>query len=344
MTRVFRMQEWAPSHESQSSTSEHDTPSQNSDEAEAKDSLSLFPFRKRLRSLPFGNDSDMADRFQNMSLDKHKENVPEESKREGGFRGLLRRASVSIKSKRQRRHSHATEERPTTASPWRHRLRQAASFNRHSRFGSLSFDTEGPVDSTETLSAPIPGIGSAPPIIPRGNGGDAARRTAAAQNEYFGRNRRLLPLENHLEDRESGIGIPVTMSEPTSYANITMSRVVGVDFINLLPVELSIQILAHLDHRDLSNTARASKGWCQVSRSPHVWREAFLREKSKTYATSRPVSPGTGLGLPPLKPDQDWKDLYRIREQLERNWRDGKAEPVYLNGHLDSIYCVQFDE
>jgi F-box and WD-40 domain protein 1/11 len=336
------MEEWAPSQESQSSSSDYDMPSQNSDEAEAKDSLSLFPFRKRLRSLPLGNDSDIPDRFQNMSLGGDKENVPEEGKR-SGIRGLWRRASVSLKSKRERRHSHAAEERPMTASPW-HRLREAASFNRHSRFLPTSLDTEGPVDSFEILSSPIPGIGTAPPIIPRGSGGDAARRTAAAQNEYFGRYRQLLPPDDHLEDRESGIGIPVTTSEPTSYTDTSLSRVVGVDFIKLLPVELSIQILAHLDHRDLSNTARASKSWLHVSTSPHVWREAFLREKSKTYACSRPVSPGTGLGLPPLSPNQDWKDLYRIREQLEYNWREGKAAPVYLNGHLDSIYCVQFDE
>ena len=342
MTRVFRMEEWAPAQEPQSSSSEYYTPFHDSDEA--KDSLSLFPFRKRLRSLPFGNDSDFSDRFQNMSIDGNKESIPEEGKREGGLRGLLRRASVSIKSKRQRRHSHATEERPTTASPWRHKLKQAASFSRHSRFLSVPFDAEGPVDSCETLSSPIPGIGAAPPIIPRGSGGDAARRTAAAQNEYFGRHRQLLPPEDHLEDRESGIGIPVTTTEPTSYMDTSISRVVGVDFINLLPPELSIQILAHLDHKDLSNTSRASKSWAEVSRSPHIWREAFLREKSKTYATSRPVSPGAGLGLPPLRPNHDWKDLYRIREQLEHNWREGKAAPVYLNGHLDSIYCVQFDE
>lgn len=339
------MEDWASVQESQCSSTEYYPPSHDSDEA--KDSLSLFPFRKRLRSLPLGTDSDFSDRFQNLSIVGSKENIPEEGKREGVLRGLFRKASTSIKSKRQRRHSHAhaTEERPTTSSsPWR-QLKQAASFSRHSRFLSVPpFDAEGPVDSCETLSSPIPGIGAAPPIIPRGSGGDAARRTAAAQNEYFGRHRLLLLPEDHLGDRESGIGIPVTTSEPTSYTDNSISRVVGVDFINLLPPELSIQILAHLDHKDLSNTSRASKRWAEICRSQHIWRDAFLREKSKTYATSRPVSPGKGLGLPPIRPDNDWKDLYRIREQLEYNWREGKAAPVYLNGHLDSIYCVQFDE
>jgi F-box and WD-40 domain protein 1/11 len=73
-----------------------------------------------------------------------------------------------------------------------------------------------------------------------------------------------------------------------------------------------------------------------------IWRTVFLREQTKTYATSKPVPLGAGLGLPSKV--SDWKDLYRIRENLRQNWVAGSAEAIYLNGHLDSIYCVQFDE
>jgi F-box and WD-40 domain protein 1/11 len=266
----------------------------------------------------------------------------EDGKRDGGIRGLFRRASVSLKSKRQRRHSHAVEqERPSTSSAWMHKLRGAASFSRHSRLLSTNFDSDGPVDSCEELMCPIPGSGAAPPIIPRGSGGAAARATAAAQNEFYGRHRQLLSVEDHQGDSESGIGIALTTNEPYQYIDTSISR---VDFISRLPAELAIQILAHLDAHALSNTSRVSKSWAQTCRSQHIWREAFLREKSKAYAMSRPVRPGTGLGVPVSKPENQWKSLYRIREQLEHNWRNGIAAPVYLNGHLDSIYCVQFDE
>lgn len=268
----------------------------------------------------------------------------EDAKREGGIRGLLRRASVSLKSKKERRYSHVARDQPrpsTSSAPWLHKLKGAASFNRHSRFLPAQLDSEGPINSCEELLSPIPGIGAAPPIIPRGVGGAAARATAAAQNEYFGRHRQLLSAEDQLEDRESGIGIALTTTEPMQHFDNSISR---VDFISLLPVELSIQILAHLDHHALLSTSLVSKGWGQVSGSQHVWREAFLREKSKTYAMSQPVKPGTGLGLPDYRPENNWKELYRVRQQLEHNWMEGKAEPVYLNGHLDSIYCVQFDE
>lgn len=71
-----------------------------------------------------------------------------------------------------------------------------------------------------------------------------------------------------------------------------------------------------------------------------------MREKLKTYATSGPIEPGKGFGFPNIddKNQPDWKDLYRIKQNLEHNWRRGEAEAIYLNGHLDSIYCVQFDE
>jgi len=340
MARVFPIDEWSvdqPSH------------AFNHDDIIATDGSFEIAMaakgRARQASLPLSAASDIASSFQSMTLKGHggpSYSPREDVKKERGIRGLLRRASVSIKAKTQRRHSHAVESRPSTSyAPWLNRLRGAASFNRHSVFPS-DYDYETAVDSCTEIMSPIPGYGDAPPIIPIGSGGAAARATAAAQNEYFVRHRQFLSADERFGDHESGIGIAMSPSEPApSYPDPAISR---VDFISLLPAELSIQILAHVDHVTLYNTALVSKSWARVSRSQHVWREAFLREKSKTYAMSMPVQPGTMLGVPPTRPSNDWKELYRARQELEDNWRHGRAEPVYLNGHLDSIYCVQFDE
>lgn len=298
-------------------------------------------FRRRLKSLPFGRASDLAAATEKISLGV-KLQVPDTEKKEGGLRGLMRKASVSM---RRRHHSHnmhdqasyAPAERPQTPSTW-HRLRQAASFSRNSRcFPAQCFDQESSnADSTEYLW-PRPGYGNAPPIIPRGYGGEAARATAAAQNEFlFGRGTQLLSPEHQLEDRESGIGIAFT-----EYQDASIDR---VDFITRLPNELAIQILDKLEHHSLIRAALVSKAWYQVSCDNQIWRKAFLREKAKTYAMSGPVQMGSGLGIPSSNPNDNYKDLYRIRQELERNWVEGKAEAIYLNGHSDSIYCVQFDE
>ena len=265
----------------------------------------------------------------------------EEAKPKGGLKALFRRASISMKG-RERRHSHAVEERPPTA--WR-RLKSAASFQRHSRFLPSDYNLETPIDSYEKFTSPVPGNANAPPIIPLGSGG-AARATAAAQNEYYGRRSRQfehLVSDEPFGDRESGIGISVTLSaEPVTC--IQESGISRIDFIHDLPAELAIHILSHLDLSTLHQAMLVSRRWVQVISSPQIWREVFIREMTKTYAMSKPPALGTGLGLPNFKPETDWKELYRIKQRLERNWREGEAKPCYLNGHLDSIYCVQFDE
>lgn len=111
-----------------------------------------------------------------------------------------------------------------------------------------------------------------------------------------------------------------------------------------LPVELAIQILAHLDQETLRKAARVSTKWARVTESQHIWREVFLRDQTKTFATGQPLPMGAGLGLPAFRAGDDFKDLYRVREQLKSNWKTGAAEAAILIGHLDSIYCVQFDE
>jgi F-box and WD-40 domain protein 1/11 len=55
---------------------------------------------------------------------------------------------------------------------------------------------------------------------------------------------------------------------------------------------------------------------------------------------------GTGTGLP-NRPNQEWRSMYKARVELDRNWRAGATDAgkaVYLSGHTDSVYCLQFDE
>ncbi|KAL1849339.1 hypothetical protein Daus18300_013312 [Diaporthe australafricana] len=272
----------------------------------------------------------------------------------------------------------AQQSRPTTShginATW-HRLRQATSF-RHSRvlYGDFTMQAhEVPYQPQDDLpySVPRPGMGSEPPVIPR-NGGSGARAAAAAwQHEMFptvhpqGRadmpvlkNKRLT-LDSTQTDRESGIGIAVTSSDSDAGDLQDLDMVTSdgaqvlygcapeisrIDFIDRLPAELAIQVLAHLDAADLARSSLVSRSWRDVVSSQHIWRESYLREKTGTYATSNPVQPGTGLGVPAIQPNITWKDAYRVTEELGQRWKRGQAASIYLNGHSDSIYCLQFDE
>ncbi|KAK0717731.1 WD40-repeat-containing domain protein [Lasiosphaeria miniovina] len=244
--------------------------------------------------------------------------------------------------------------RPTTSHSTWHRLRQATSFHRHSRMlytghGERTFELDpSPIESP---TFPVPGSGEQPPIIPRNTGAAARQAAASACNGVQGYEfmETVVPrpgwlAEDGLDDRESGIGIALTSSEMETYVPADETDIVKVDFISQLPTELAIQILAQLDATTLSTASRVSRDWSQVVRNQHIWRESFLREHTTTYATSRPVKPGTGLGVPAIQPGNDWREMYRAKSELDKRWKKGKAEEVYLNGHTDSIYCLQFDE
>ena len=53
---------------------------------------------------------------------------------------------------------------------------------------------------------------------------------------------------------------------------------------------------------------------------------------------------GLGHGLGKASSRQEWKSMWRARKALQQRWIDGYAAAIYLEGHTDSVYCVQFDE
>ncbi|UNI13871.1 hypothetical protein JDV02_000566 [Purpureocillium takamizusanense] len=282
----------------------------------------------------------------------------------GTFKGILRRASLSLKGIVHRRPSHAHEDaahdqrhahiRPATAHAW-NRLRQAASF-RHARPTSgfdLPHETPSYAHPSTSPSFPIPAMGNEPPVIPTHTGA-AAKASAAMQNEFFARQGSQTkwlraPSSEDGNDRESGIGIAVNVpSIEVDDADAAVAqqdtRISRLNFISMLPAELAIHTLSFLDATALTRACRVCRDWQRIIENQHVWRESCLREMTTTFATSGPVQPGTGLGIPLALPSNDWRKIYQARQELNLRWRSGRARPTYLNGHSDSIYCLQFDE
>lgn len=366
-----------------------------------------FPWRQRRKSSLFGYEEGVASNFADLVLEKRQRlnndavhtagSSAREEPAQRGLKNIVRRASVSVKtgvkgfvgrrtsvpsiSPLEDQHTQDvpvhqrfgsvsySNHRPTTSHSTWHRLRQAASFHRHSRILHTGHDDRGfDLEPIESPTFPVPGSGVQPPIIPRNTGAAARQAAASAHNELHGVGSSSGPFvpkpnwlaaEESIHDYESGIGIALTSSEVEIYVpsddvdsdvDVDMgvvedeSDISKVDFVSWLPAELAIQILAYLDAATLATASRVSKRWYQATANQHIWRESFLREKTTTYATSGPVKPGTGLGVPPIRPNSDWKEIYRVKEELDKRWKEGKARPVYLNGHSDSIYCLQFDE
>ncbi|KAI5309798.1 hypothetical protein KEM55_002392 [Ascosphaera atra] len=171
------------------------------------------------------------------------------------------------------------------------------------------------------------------------------------------------------QDAESGIDMGMTDIErvdegveENAYGCASEGKGKEVDVIRkdpatYLPAELFSQILSLLGAESLKEAELVSRAWYVQASSHHVWREVFRRQyQYHTYAhkpTTQSASHGakvstltqtTSLGLGRSRPNQDWKKMYSVRHNLEQRWKDGKAAAIYLHGHTDSVYCVQFDE
>jgi len=214
-------------------------------------------------------------------------------------------------------------------------------------------------------------------------GGAAARAAAAAQNQstrsstvqdgstvFRDRSSRSLALVDRLNlmepkvnnDTESGIGIdirdrsdetdltiPLTRNGTWSMLRCSMSSFTDlcVDPSGVLPEEIFAHVISFLDAASLMKAELVSRRWYGTAHSYHSWRHVFWREHGTTYLSHLrdvPASQVGGLGLGKRRPDQKWKQMWKVRKLLNARWQYGQAAAVYLEGHKDSVYCVQFDE
>ncbi|KAL5520636.1 hypothetical protein ACEPAF_2637 [Sanghuangporus sanghuang] len=152
---------------------------------------------------------------------------------------------------------------------------------------------------------------------------------------------------------------------------------IGMDIIGCLPNEVALSIFASLDLRSVLACRSVSKQWKMLADDSLVWRSLFYREieekgwrinekkarlliaeqqdQSNSAARSRllsiasvatrnttesPGRPGL-MRLAPLA--YDWAQLYRTRAELDRRWLSSEPRTTRIAGHVDSVYCLEFD-
>jgi F-box and WD-40 domain protein 1/11 len=197
-------------------------------------------------------------------------------------------------------------------------------------------------------ATPLPRSRGQPVLSDLVYGGAGARAAAAAHNEMFdaARTPPLPPYEpqdtKYTRDSESGIGISLDAHSRRSSA-VSMRNTLIQDLTSVLATELQESIFKLLDADSLLKATMVSKRWKSLCESQAVWREVFLKrycvKQANPFLRTRRV-PGLGRNTP----GQDYKKLYQIRTLIDKRWKLGQAAAIYLNGHKDSVYCVQFDE
>lgn len=114
-----------------------------------------------------------------------------------------------------------------------------------------------------------------------------------------------------------------------------------------LPKELFAQVLSYLDAHSLINAEVVSRQWHLSASHGLMWKRTFLNDfgpSSSTIPENSSEFHIGGQGLVDDEADQDWKKMWKTRKALHQRWTDGHAAAIYLEGHYDSVYCVQFDE
>ena len=103
------------------------------------------------------------------------------------------------------------------------------------------------------------------------------------------------------------------------------------------------QILSFLDHYSLTNAELVSHQWRDSASSRHVWRKVYHAECLR-HGQKGAFSPARLPNRGKEQDQKDWKKMCRARTSLNSRWKNGQAAAIYLEGHTDSVYCVQFDE
>lgn len=106
-------------------------------------------------------------------------------------------------------------------------------------------------------------------------------------------------------------------------------------------------ILSYLDATSLINVELVCRRWNRSASSNYFWRQIFFNQfnfGAQLDMTIQAQFPIVGSGRGKAEPQQDWKSMWRARKALNQRWQSGYAAAIYLDGHSDSVYCVQFDE
>jgi F-box and WD-40 domain protein 1/11 len=103
------------------------------------------------------------------------------------------------------------------------------------------------------------------------------------------------------------------------------------DIIKRLPTELSTLVLQYCDLQSILAAQQVSRTWYKLTKQNQIWHSLLLQRPTWTIPTT------------PTDQIIDYADLYRRRTALVHRWRKGQVETRYLEGHQDSVYCLQFD-
>ena len=169
-----------------------------------------------------------------------------------------------------------------------------------------------------------------------------------------------------------------------SFLTQELNNIIRVDPFIVLPSEIAMKVLNHLDAVSLARASQVSRSWHALAEDDVLWRNIceqhidkkcsecgwglplldnrprILWPSSSTPAQPTPTptptpaptissrhstpQPLTLTPHPQNPVTRPWKNVYCERLRVEKNWRKGRCVVRTLHGHEDGVMCVQFAE
>lgn len=162
-----------------------------------------------------------------------------------------------------------------------------------------------------------------------------------------------------------------------SYASTQLKQMIKIDFISILPQELSLKILSYLDCESLCQATMVCKRWKVLADDDRVWYRMcqqhidrkcpncgwglpllHMKNRARMIRGKRRETGNASANVNANANDQDktisqdstslnkmnpWKIIYRDRFKVESNWRHGKCIIKEFKGHMDGILSMKFN-
>lgn len=152
-----------------------------------------------------------------------------------------------------------------------------------------------------------------------------------------------------------------------SYVSEQVQQMLKIDFISILPQEVSSKILSYLDCQSLCNSMQVCQKWNELANNDRIWYHMCKQHIDRKC-------PNCGWGLPLMQMKNNfrsrerqrlrararnnnnskcstaeemiknpWKVIYRDRFRVELNWRRGSCTIRDFRGHMDGVLSLQFN-
>ncbi|KAI0007876.1 quinon protein alcohol dehydrogenase-like superfamily [Xylariaceae sp. FL0662B] len=134
-----------------------------------------------------------------------------------------------------------------------------------------------------------------------------------------------------------------------SHMSTSIKELIKIDFLAALPEELSYHILQYLDTTSLCRAAQVSQHWRKLTNDDVIWYrmcEQHINKKCSRCGWSLPLLQqqerlAQSQNMYISESSRPWKDVYKERFEVGLNWKYGRYKTIVLQGHTDSVMCLQ---